>query len=576
MIKYFLFFLIIFISFFRANFAFSQSANSPLDADRIHFIDRLEIKSNRLSNNFHSNIKPFTRQDLAKFLDKIDTLSFFKKNKVDFQNLIYLKNDNWEFLEKDSITIDSSNISKRPILKYIYKNKTDFYYTETEDYDLHVSPIVNFGFGKNSTYGILPAKSMFINTRGVEIRGSINQKLGFYTMITENQVSSPNFVVNYYKNNTAIPYQSWVKIIDDDYQKLTADYFNAVGYFAFRPVKNINMMFGHDRNFIGSGIRSMVLGDFSSPYLQLKTDLKIGRLQYFNIIGQLINRQVFAPLNSTVTYPPKYLAFHHLNVNVAKNLNIGLFESVMFGNRNSGFELNYLNPIIFYRFIEGYLGSTDNALVGADFKFNFLKTFSTYGQFFLDEYNSKEFKKVGWWSKKYAWQLGLKYIDVLKIKNLDYQLEFNQARPFMYSHFTSYTNYTHYNLPLAHPLGANFKEMIMVTRYQPHQKVRLNFTYMYALKGEDVVDKDLKKLNYGGDILLNNRLDRATEYNNVIGQGFQNRIQSYELLGSFMFKHNLFLDLSFQSRTDSYSTAQNETLFNAAIRWNMTRNLMVF
>ena len=73
----------------------------------------------------------------------------------------------------------------------------------------------------------------------------------------------------------------------------------------------------------------------------------------------------------------KYAAMHHLDVNVTKWLNIGLFEGVIFG-RKDHFEFGYLNPIIFYRSIEQQNGSYDNSVAGIDFKANMLQTSSSY------------------------------------------------------------------------------------------------------------------------------------------------------------------------------------------------------
>lgn len=560
----------LFFLFFLANlnFGFSQSANSSIYQISDGFLERIEVKSGKLSNAFHTNIRPFSREQIGDFLATIDTSTIIKLSKTDKRNLEYLHIDNWEYIHKNQ-TIN--NISRRPLLKHIYKNKSDFYFVQTDDFDIHVSPILNVAFGTNSAHGDLNSKSTFINTRGVEIRGNINKKLGFYTMLTDNQSSSSNFLVNFYKTYQGYPYQSLVKIKNDDYDLLQGDYFLALGYFAFKPIKSLTMTFGHDKNFIGSGIRSMVLSDFSAPYLQLKTDLRIGRLQYLSILGQMTNLQVVNPPFSQITNAPKYMAFHHLNINLTKTLNVGLFESVMYGSRKTGFELNYLNPVIFYRFVEGYLGSSDNAMVGADFKLNILKIFTAYGQYFLDEYNTTEFKKEGWWSKKYAWQLGAKYFDVFKIKNLDVQYELNRARPYMYSHFTDYTNYVNYNLPMAHPLGANFKENIVAVKYQPHAKVFLSFVAMSALKGED---KDSS--NYGGNIKLNNRIGRISDYNNYIGQGFENRIKNTEMVASLMVKHNFFIDLMYQRRKDSYFKDETETIFSFGLRWNMTRKQLLF
>ncbi|MEI2709900.1 MAG: hypothetical protein V9E96_12960 [Chitinophagaceae bacterium] len=60
----------------------------------------------------------------------------------------------------------------------------------------------------------------------------------------------------------------------------------------------------------------------------------------------------------------------------------------------------------------------------------------------------------------------VKYIDAFGIKNLDVQVETNVVRPFMYASTDSFSSYNHYNQPLAHPLGANFKEYIGIVRYQ--------------------------------------------------------------------------------------------------------------
>jgi hypothetical protein len=68
---------------------------------------------------------------------------------------------------------------------------------------------------------------------------------------------------------------------------------------------------------------------------------------------------------------------HHLSMNVTRWLNIGLFEGVVFGRTNR-FDFQYLNPIIFYRHIEGTLGSPDNAVAGLDFKANVAKRFQFY------------------------------------------------------------------------------------------------------------------------------------------------------------------------------------------------------
>jgi hypothetical protein len=115
----------------------------------------------------------------------------------------------------------------------------------------------------------------------------------------------------------------------------------------------------------------------------------------------------------------KYAAFHHLDVAVTKWLNIGLFEGIIFGRENH-FEFGYLNPVIFYRSIELQNGSYDNSVIGLDVKANLAHRFQVYGQLLFDEFKLSEVKAGnGWWGNKYAFQLGVKYIDAFALKPLN-------------------------------------------------------------------------------------------------------------------------------------------------------------
>ncbi len=543
--------------------AFSQSAFWNLDLFSNYAIERLELRSGKFSSEIHTNLKPIARNNLGVFLDSLwsdTTLS-----KVDKANVKYFNGENWE----NSNTPQSL---KKGFLKHFFKRENDFYFAENKDFDVHLAPVLYARGGFNTAYADLPTKTIFQNTRGLEVRGSIGKKLGFYAFLTENIVNSPNFLTSYYnERGRGYPFQGLVKVKNDDFKKLDVDFFSALGYIRFKPIKNVGLSFGHDRNFIGNGVRSMVLSDFSVPYLNFKIDAKIGRLQFVNILAQMTDAQIGPSTASEYTYPPKFMVFHSLNLNVSKKLNISFFEHVLFGKRPAGFELNYLNPLIFYRFVEGNIGSSDNAMIGLDGRLLLNKSLSFYGQFVLDEYNKKEYKKDGSWQKKFAWQAGAKYLNVAGIKNLDLQFEYNLARPYVYSHFMTATNFVNYNVPLAHPLGANFKEQLLVLRYQPIQKLFIQATHMRALKGEDQ-----SGLNYGGNILLNNRLNKAFEYGNTPGQGFTNTINNTEVLISYRLFSTIFLDATAQVRSDSYQKGKQEQVFQLGFRWNHAYRQFLF
>ncbi len=544
----------------------AQSAYAPLNDDYSHLIERYEIKSGSLSN-LHTNIKPVNRKDLVRLTTDLETNAKLKLSKADSFNLAYLQNDSWEWLDDAKF---AQFASKKPFLKHFFTKKSDFYSFQNKDADLHISPIFQFGY----THDNFAKDQPYINTRGIEIRGNINKKLGFYSTFSDNQIVYPRYIRDYSYLYNANPYEGFSKITNADSVKFATDFFSARGYFTFQPLKSIQIQFGHDKNFIGSGIRSMILSDFSAPYLHLKITTQIGKFQYINIFAQMINKQITVAVNNTEQIPPKYFSLHHLSVNLTKNLNIGLFESVVFGKRPIGFDFNYLNPIIFLRFVEGHLGSADNSIAGADFKLNFKRHFSLYGQLTLDEFNLNYFKKDNWWAMKYGTQIGGRYIDVGGIKNLDFQAEYNVARPYTYSHYSTYSNYVNYNLPLAHPLGANFKETLLVLRYQPIPRLFINFTGMFAKHGEDN-----DEVNWGGNILKNNNTNRPSDYGNVIGQGNLAKINSLNFGASYMLRHNLFIDLKLQNRGVSYTPETEATkskIFSFGVRWNATQKSYLF
>ena len=256
---------------------------------------------------------------------------------------------------------------------------------------------------------------------------------------------------------------------------------------------------------------------------------------------------------------------HHLSMNVSKSVNIGLFEGVMFG-RSDHFEFQYLNPIIFYRHVEGTIGSPDNAVAGLDFKINVKKRVQFYGQFLLDEFILSKIKNdPSNWVNKFGIQLGAKYIDAFGIKNLDLQAEINRVRPFTYSHFDTINNYTHYNQPLAHPLGANFQEVIGIVRYQPFPKWNLYARAIYFYKGLDTANA-----NFGGNI-FKSYLTRLSDAGFNVGSGNKATCLNATLNVSYEFRQNLFFEAGVQNRNYKLASGykDNSVSFSAGIRLNI-------
>lgn len=525
---------LLFVFFLRVTHTQAQSTYINNNADIQHIVERYEIKRGKFSEELFTTLKPYSRRGIAQLADSV--LAKEKNlSKADYFNLFYLLNDNAEWA--DSL----DNISKKALFKTFYKNKADFYSLDNKEINLHVNPLLYVGAGRENSLDAARDNGVnTINTRGVEVRGVIGKRVGFYSSLTDNQMNFPYYVRQRTALTNAVPNEGFWKTTEPTgtAKDKTVDFLTARGYITFSPIRQISVQFGHDRHFWGNGFRSLMLSDFSSPYFFLKLNTKVGRFNYTNLFTQMTADVTAA----NTEFPKKYATFHHLSMNIGKNLNIGLFEGVIFSRRDSvartnSYELGYLNPIILYRFVEQQFGTIDNAMIGIDFKWNIKKALQIYGQVMLDEFVLSEIRSGnGWWSNKQAAQIGMKYIDVANIRNLDLQAEMNYVRPYTYGHENLYTNYMNFRQPLAHPLGANFTEFIGIVRYQPLPRLQLTAKVIYAQKGEDTAGK-----NYGGNPLQPSGT-RVQDYDNRTGQGATTKILFLDFAASYQIRHNIFID----------------------------------
>lgn len=559
--------------------AFAQSNNLPFGNPAYHWMDRLEIKSGKMAS-FHTVHKPYSREDITRFALSLDSAvqnGTLELSDQDWEDLKYIYRDNNLELGEtafESLSHPKYETREKPFLKHLYKTPANAFQQVGKDFSAVYQPTMSIDFGQENTEsGNSP---YFQRSYGVILRGDISNKVSYYTNALFYFDRYQAHVRKYIEKNKAVPghglYDRFTfGSIDSLYDNL-----NAEGYIDLKATKNIKVQFGHGKNFIGNGVRSLFLSDFSHNYLYLKLNTKVWKFDYQNIFAEL--REFSA--NQTTTSGTianglykKYMASHHLSLNITDNFNVGLYEATIMA-RKTGFDPNYLNPIIFYRAVEHSLDSPDNALIGADFKWNVAKRFSFYGQVMLDELQlGNLFSNPDTWAHKFGGQLGVKYIDALNIDHLDLQIEANAVRPYSYSHFDSSTTYSHYSQPLAHPLGANFKELFFIVKYQPNSRLFLEMRTMFANMGRDTANT-----NWGSNIYESYRT-RTADDGVFIGQGVNTNIFLLNFSASYMLFHNCFADLNVMYRKensviDSYD--YNSFFISGGIRVNLWKPKLEF
>ena len=467
-------------------------------------------------------------------------------------------------------------IAKSSFLQYFgkafMKNPNRFYSWESKDRKdyLVVNPVLDLLAS--------PKLGMFdtalLNGRGVEVYGQMGKRVAFYTRVFDYQASYPFFIDVYRQQNKVTP--GIGKYFTNTYG--FTDYFYATGYFTANIISKspvldssdyfINLSAGHDKQFIGSGFRSLLLSNFAPPSLFLRLNSKLGPFKYQNIYKELV-RDMSKDTNRMLNR--KYLAMHRGSLDFSEiGLELGFSEMIIHSRPDNSFDINYLNPIIFYRAVERDMGSNDNALIGFDAKYT-RENLVVYGQLLIDEFNFNSIvNNRNSYLNKNAWQLGV-YFKLSPLNNLFkqhyFQVEANSVRPFTYSHNTS-SYYSHYSQSLAHPLESNFRELVIKFFAIPQKQQRLDFKVLAILSTRGI---NTDSLNYGSDIRLNYRTAQNKDFAPMLQGKPQNRL-NLQIDGNWRMTSTAKIGLNYMwSKAIGYQSF-NTNYLNLYIKWNFLEN----
>ena len=519
------------------NELYNSNVNIPFSHDMYAYFDR---QMNLVGTNSHTASKPYLYNTVANYYDFNAQQEKLKKNKTSWFGR--------KLWDEHMVTIKGKN----------------YWFT--------LDPIVDLQLGKDTNSEV---DYTYNNTRGIQVQGGLGKGLNFSATVFESQGRFADYFNRYAEsirpaggNPAIIPGRGIAKEFKTD----AYDYPVAEGYISYSPNKMFNVQFGHGRNFIGDGYRSLFVSDVASPYPFFKLNTSFWKIKYTNSWMWL--RDVRPEVTEDGAFLTKYIANHYLSWNVSKKLNIGLFESVIWKNDNNrGFDINYVNPIIFYRAIEFSTGSrAGNAIVGLSSKYKWSDNVNFYGQFILDEFSLNDIKEGNQsWKNKFGFQLGAKYYNAFQIDNLLLQLEYNQVRPYTYSHNEVATNYGHNNQSMAHLWGANFRELIGIARYQ-YDRWFGSAKIIYGQRGLDF-DPLVDTTSYGSNIFLDND-GRSGDTGVALLQGNKTNVLIGDLNVGYIINPRtnlkIFANITYRNFDPTANTrvdyGQNTTWFNFGVR----------
>ncbi len=505
------------------------------------FYGHFDEQTNQVGTNNHTASKPYTYSEISKYYNLKEVNQRLTKG-----NSSWLSRKLWN---ENLVQIQGE----------------DYWFTFNPILDLQVGT----SSGKKST-------NTFINTRAIQVQGGLGKNLNFTTTLYETQARFADYFNNYSEsikpsggNPAIIPGIGIAKEFKSDAYDLPL----AEANLTFAPSKMINLQLGYGRNFIGDGYRSLLTTDGVSPYPYFKINTSFWKIKYTNTYTWL--KDVRPEVTVDGTYAKKFMANHYLSWNATKRLNIGFFESVVWSNQNNrGFDMSFVNPIIFYRSVEFASSSkSGNALLGITTKYKWNNKINFYGQFLLDEFALGDVKKQDKsWRNKFAYQLGAKYYNAFGIDHLLLQAEYNHVRPYVYSHSDPLTNYAHNNQSLGHQWGGNFGEFVAIARYHKG-RIFTDVKVTAAKRGFDFDTAD-NALNYGSNIYKDYDDNRAFDTNVTIGQGNKTTLFIADLQTGYLINPStnlkLFASLIYRNFNPIVETTtiykENTTWFSFGIR----------
>lgn len=435
-----------------------------------------------------------------------------------------------------------------------------------------LDPYLDAGLGKsNEKNGVL------VNfAAGVNMQATFNKKLSFNLGVITNLNEYPQYLdsIIYAKYNRFDPASGRYIIPGENSAKLTKDnrfsYTNFNFNVTYTPNNHLLIAGGYGKNFIGDGYRSLLLSDNANNYPYVRLQARLWKLTY-NVLYNHYTNNFWYEVDGRPQ--PKYSTIHYLGFNT-KKLQIGVFDEVTWvakdTNFNRGFDVQYLNPIIFLRPVEFTLGSPDNAMMGFNIKYKIYKKGFVYGQAALDDIFIKKSldNHSQFYGNKYAFQLGIWNKDIFNVQGLSHRLEWNNVRPYIYGHGVGNNislNYTHFYQSLTTPFAANYNEVISLFNYA-NKRWYGSLENLYTVRGENPgVPYNNGEDLWGGE-------ENIPQFGTKTGQGIKTKYSYNQLTAGYLInpanRLGVQASIAYRSRKSSIVN-QSELYFSFGIKTSL-------
>lgn len=476
-------------------YSFAQTEYEPVDNKVYEFLERME--SLQIIPDYNSYQIPKTRKEIAEYIKLI----ILNQQILDANDKKYLDDLKVEFEYElfHSLNNSAALLGEGKYDFFSQQQKYFYYYNNSEKFNLFIN-LIGEGqllFKDNQQSKSSASASAFLGTIGGDLRGTILNKFGFYIYGINGNVFGKreaalirrDLQYNYKLNE--IPDETF---FDETMGYITADF------------DLIKFKFGRDRMNIGYGVNKTILANTAPTfdYFALNINYKFFDYSFFH--GELLGQEYFASDSITGgvrVVASKYMAYHRIGFNISNNINFGLGEVVIYGDRPVDF--SYLNPFSFYKSIEHSNRDRDNAMLFLDVNNKTIKGLKISGSLLIDDIT---FSKLGtgWFGNQTIFDAGLHSELLYGILPLSMDFQYTKIDPYVYTHRLIRNNFTNFGYNLSSFQNPNSELFLIGINYRLSNRLEFSGIFNYEIHGANPINPDgTIKENVGGDVSIGHR-----------------------------------------------------------------------
>ena len=466
----------------------TEQVSVPVRHPVYDYLERMETHG---YINFHGSARPLIRGEITGILKSIDPvgLSRIEKRRLD---RFLAEFDHSYFKKGAGNATNLGRLHSGFLQKYfIYSDGINLYRYRRGEFDVAVNPTAYYTILTDST-----GEMINIRTTGLNFQAGFSENFGVSFDFRDNMESGRG---PYDKDDRAKLYSDHAGYVTLDSSEVC--YYDITRASASFGAGALKLRFGRDDIHWGPGkTGGLMLSDNPPPWDLFSARYELGNsLRFVFVTGKLYPYpEVYASIDTTSSgiirsiRAGKYISAHRLEIYPFDWLELGISESVIYGERS--LEPAYLNPFNLYFSAEHNLGDMDNVAWSGDFEIHPLKGLSIYGELFIDDMRSGRLGS-DYIGNKFGFLGGFYTVDPLGIRNVDFYSEYVRLDPFVYTHFFQINSYKNWNSGLGHFLPPNSDMVVLNMKWSPLYELSGGVSAKFTRHGENNND-----INAGGNI----------------------------------------------------------------------------